>query len=799
MRSPRLLSVLSLLVLPVLGCSRDGGTGPAPLANDPKVFTDAFSDGVTWQAFQGSLLTAMSIDNAVKFRGSSSLKIVVPAAGNSAGAYAGGAFVADQGRDLTKYDVISFYAKGSVAATLDVAGLGNDNTGTSLYPAERTALALTTSWQKYTIAIPLASKLTSEKGLFFFAEGPENGQGYTLWLDDIQYESLGTVTNVRPTIAGGSYQQEVGDSRKIVGTSVTAAVAGVDQTVAAAAGYFTFNTSNAAVATVTNGVITVAGAGSATISGALGAIPATGSIALTASVPPAAAAPTPTRAAGDVISLFSNAYTNRTVDTWSASWDQADVADVTIAGNAAKKYTNLSYAGIEFITSRVDATPMTGLHLDLWVTSAAGFKIKLVDFGANGAFGGGDDKEHEVTLTGTSTPSITVGAWNSIDIPFSAFTGLTTRANLAQMIISGSPTAYLDNIYFYKIPPPPGPTSANTAPTNPAASVISLFSNAYTDRTGTTWSTSWDQADVADVKVGTDDVKKYTNLVFAGIEPAAPVNATAMTTFNFDLWLPDSLTSASTFKVKLVDWGANGSFGGGDDTEHERTFTTTTTPALTRGSWIRFQLPLSSFTGMTGRTSVAQLILSGSVGTLFLDNVFFSSDGPAVAAPTPSYAAADVISLFSNAYTNRTVDTWSASWDQADVADVQVAGNDVKKYSNLVFSGTEFTTATVNASTMTHFSFDLWTPDPTTAPAQFKVKLVDFGANNAFGGGDDKEHELVFSATTTPALATGSWVTFNIPLSQFTGLTTRSNLAQLIFVSAPTSRTAFIDNVLFHK
>ena len=60
---------------------------------------------------------------------------------------------------------------------------------------------------------------------------------------------------------------------------------------------------------------------------------------------------------------------------------------------------------------------------------------------------------------------------------------------------------------------------------------------------------------------------------------------------------------------------------------------------------------------MTGRTSVAQLILSGSVGTLFLDNVFFSADGPAVAAPTPSYAAADVISLFSNAYTNRTVDT----------------------------------------------------------------------------------------------------------------------------------------------
>ena len=79
----------------------------------------------------------------------------------------------------------------------------------------------------------------------------------------------------------------------------------------------------------------------------------------------------------------------------------ADVADVTIAGNAAKKYSNLSYAGIEFTTTPIDATQMTGLHLDLWVTQAAGFKVKLVDFGANGVFGGGDDKEHDPTAAGS--------------------------------------------------------------------------------------------------------------------------------------------------------------------------------------------------------------------------------------------------------------------------------------------------------------------------------------------------------------------------------------------------------------
>ena len=799
MRAPRLSVALLSALLALSACERDGGTGPAPMPNDPKVFIDGFAEGVSWQAFEGSLYTAMSIDNTVKYRGTNSLKIVVPNAGDPNGGYSGGAFVADVGRDLSAYDVVSFWAKASVAGTLNVAGLGNDNTGASQYTAERSALALTTSWQKYTIAIPLSAKLTDEKGLFYFAEGPENGQGYTIWLDDIQFETLGTLTNPRPAISGGSYEQEVGDSRVITGTTLTVAVGGVDQTVAASAGYFTFSSSNTAVATVTNGVISVVAAGSATITGSLGAVSASGSIALTSAAPPAVAAPTPTRVAADVISLFSGAYTNRAVDTWSAVWDQADVADVTIAGNAAKKYTNLSYAGIEFTTTPIDATQMTGLHLDLWVTQAAGFKVKLVDFGANGVFGGGDDKEHEITLSTTSSPVIATGTWNSVDIPFSALTGLTTRGKLAQLIISGSPTAYLDNVYFYKAPPPAGPQVSAPTPANAAATVISLFSNAFSNRPNTTWSTGWDQADVADVALGSDSLKKYTNLVFAGIEPATPVNGSAMTHFNFDLWTPDAVSGTSAFKVKLVDWGAGGTFGGGDDTEHELTFTSTSSTALATGTWVRFKIPLSSFTGMTGRTSIAQLILSGTLGTVYLDNIFFSADAPAIAAPTPTYAAGDVISLFSNAYTNRTVNTWSADWDQADVADVQVAGNDVKKYSNLVFSGIEFTSAPVNATAMTHFSFDLWTPEAAGTGAEFKVKLVDFGANNAFGGGDDKEHELVFSSTSAPALAAGSWVTFNIPLSQFTGLTTRGSLAQLIFVSAPSARTAFIDNVLFHK
>ena len=52
------------------------------------------------------------------------------------------------------------------------------------------------------------------------------------------------------------------------------------------------------------------------------------------------------------------------VSTWSAGFDQADVEDVQIAGNNVKKYTNTVFIGVEFLAPTVDATAMTGFHLD---------------------------------------------------------------------------------------------------------------------------------------------------------------------------------------------------------------------------------------------------------------------------------------------------------------------------------------------------------------------------------------------------------------------------------------------------
>ena len=327
------------------------------------------------------------------------------------------------------------------------------------------------------------------------------------------------------------------------------------------------------------------------------------------------AAPTPTIPAGNVISMFSEAYTNVNVDTWRTSWSQATLADIFINGNATKKYTDLGFVGIEATTNTINATTMSYFHIDVWSSDFTEFKVKLVDFGANGVFDGGDDVEHEITIASPAQES-----WVSLDIPLSDFTGLTTRAHIAQLILVaapfGSSTVYVDNVFFYNQAATlttPAPT-----PTLPAGNVLSMFSDAYTDVPVATWRTDWSNATLTDITVAGNATKKYSALDFVGIEATAPtINATAMTHFHTDVWSADF----TSFKIKLVDFGANGAYGGGDDVEHEITIT-----APAQGEWVSLDIPLANFTGLTTRAHIAQLIYVGAPtgnNTVYVDNVYF--------------------------------------------------------------------------------------------------------------------------------------------------------------------------------
>lgn len=815
----RLVSIAAMTALiGVLGCQRDiAGLDPASFPSDPEVFIDGFGPGVDFQAFGGSKVDALNIETRETNSGQSALRITVPSFGDPAGSFAGGAFVSNNGgRDLTQYNAMTFYARANRSAFINLVGFGNDNTGNSKYTATRLNIPVSGSWQKYIVPIPLSSKLEIEGGLFYFAEGPEDGEGYDLFFDDIRFETLGTLAQARPAFNTETINAMIGDEVEVTGTTYTVNAAGEDVTVEAEPGYFSFSSSDASVVSIADdGTLMAVGLGTATITASLGSTAASGELTVNvneAPPGPSAPAPVPTQDAADVISLFSNAYTDVPVTTWSADFDQADLEDIQIAGDDVKLYTNLVFAAAEFTGPTVNASTMNRFHMDIWTPDdtaiPAVFRVKLVDFGADDAFGGGDDTEQELTFDANTTPGISTGEWVAIDLPLSAFTGLTNTSNLAQLIFSGDPnTVYVDNVYFYTDGGggnPNEPTTPAPTPTFDAANVISLFSNAYTDVMVDTWSASFDDADLADIQISGDDVKLYTNLVFAAAEfTTQTVDASAMTHFTMDYWSPDAVAPPAVFKIKLVDFGPDNMFEGGDDTEHEIFLDATTTPSVTNGQWNTLSIPFTDFTGLTNRANLAQLIISGDPNTVYVDNVLFYAGGggnpnePSTPAPTPTFAASDVISLFSNAYTDVTVDTWSAIWDDADFADITVAGDDTKLYTNMVFAGIEFTSQTVDASAMTHFTMDYWSPDPTAPPAVFKIKLVDFGADGMFEGGDDTEHEIFLDETTTPSVSNGEWKTLSIPFTDFVNLTNRAHLAQLIISGDP--NTVYVDNILFYR
>lgn len=455
---------VALAALPVVlsGCFDE-----PPLAS-PLVFIDDLDTGVGYQPFFETKSDAVSTDTTTVYAGSASMRFTVPTPnepGAGAQNYSGGAFTASLPRDLSGFTALSFWAKASRNVTFGSIGFANDNTGASLYQAELLNAPLTTTWTRHVIPVPAPGRLTSERGVFMLAAGPQGNPstGYRVWFDEVKYETLDrTGWNPRPALNAGSKTLGPGESSSIDGTRATYTVEGREVTVGVFPAAFDFQSSNSAVAEVSaTGLITAKAPGTAVISASLDGVAAPQTIAVTvgAGLSPAAGPPAPTVAAADVISIYSDAYTDVAIDKLAADWSNGCSNPICprqsllpLGADTVIKYTDLQFTAIEFTgTHLVDATAMTHVHVDVWTKDSTLFKVKLVDFGAGGVFAGGDDSEHELTFNAASNPALVSGQWVSIDVPFTAFTGLTSRAHLAQFVMSASnATVFVDNVYFYR-------------------------------------------------------------------------------------------------------------------------------------------------------------------------------------------------------------------------------------------------------------------------------------------------------------------------------------------------------------
>jgi len=397
---------------------------------------------------------------------------------------------------------------------------------------------------------------------------------------------------------------------------------------------------------------------------------------------PTTVPPIPPHAAVDVISIYSDTYTNIPGTDFNPNWGQSTTVtvDYLAAGNNTLKYENLNYQGTQF-ASALDVSGYENLHVDFWTPNSTDLGIFLISSGP---------VEVEYLLV----PPGTTESWQSLDIPLTAFAGVNL-ADVIQFKVDGNGTVYFDNWYFWKTP-----------------------GGAGTDAT------------LSDLQVDGTTV--------AGFLP---------TTLSYDVELPYGTTIVPTVTATTND-------------------------------------PLASHivndaASLPGTTEVVVTAENG-INTLTY-NVNFTVAGPepTTVPPIPPHAAADVISIYSDTYTNIPGTDFNPNWGQSTTVTVDyvAAGNNTLKYENLNYQGTQFASA-LDVSGYENLHVDFWTPNST-----------DLGIFLISTGPIEIEYLLVPPGTTE------SWQSLDIPLTAFAGI----NLADVIQFKVDGNGTIYFDNWYFWK
>jgi len=149
---------------------------------------------------------------------------------------------------------------------------------------------------------------------------------------------------------------------------------------------------------------------------------------------PAEAAPTPTIIDANVISIFSDAYTNIDGVNLNPAWGQSTVVtEMAIEGNNTLLYSSLNYQGTEFISQ--DVSGMTHLHMDYWTENSTALKFFVISQTPTV-----DSDYHTIGLLNDE--------WVSVDIPLTTFPNVDLT-DVFQFKVEGNGTIYWDNFYFY--------------------------------------------------------------------------------------------------------------------------------------------------------------------------------------------------------------------------------------------------------------------------------------------------------------------------------------------------------------
>lgn len=609
-----IIALIAILLIAV-SCERKlDGLELATYPTTPDVFIDGFSTGLYYAAYGTSKVTAFSVDKEVKYSGTASMRFDVPDAGDPFGSYVGGVFGTNPGRDLSGYNVLTFWAKSSEPAVIDQVGFANDM-GASKYQVSITSLAVNNTWKQFILLIPDPSVLTQERGMLYYSAAPQNGRGFTFWIDDVKFEKIGTIAHEVYNICNGNDLNSTGALGKYSILNCNAIFnlpSGINQTENIAVSYFKFTSSDTTIATVnSSGIIDLKGNGTAKITAKVGNINAVGSYTLTTGGP-SSAAPTPAVAAANVISIYSDAYTNVAIEDYCEHWEwgqgqpwHAIITTEYSFGNLNEDnfihYSNNNdtwglkrvISPIKFKSNPQNVSSMSYLHYDVWVPSVSTYTSNMPTIALQDAAG--------VQVGVNSTSSLATDQWVSIDIPLSSYSGID-KSKIAYVVFDNFPSdIYVDNIFFYS--QPTAPTTAAPIPTFLPANVISIFSDAYTNVAGTDLNPPWGQETVVtQIPVAGNNTLKYAGLNYQGIQLGSSQNVSGMSFVHLDFWTANS----TSLNIYLISTGP---------IEKAYSLTVPTT------GWKSLDIPLSAFSPVN-LADIIQFKFDGN-GDIFIDNIFF--------------------------------------------------------------------------------------------------------------------------------------------------------------------------------
>lgn len=151
-------------------------------------------------------------------------------------------------------------------------------------------------------------------------------------------------------------------------------------------------------------------------------------------------------------------------------------------------------------------------------------------------------------------------------------------------------------------------TSSPTPPTRVKEDVISIFSDRYTTIANTNFNPWWQQSSwFTSEQVGGNEVVKYENFNYQGIEIGSVVNASKMEYLHLDVWTPNE-TSLSISPIS--------------SSTGEKAFVL---KPINLNQWNSYDIPLSAFTiqGLSMSDILHLKFVGSGKSIIYLDNIYF--------------------------------------------------------------------------------------------------------------------------------------------------------------------------------